>query len=147
VRPILAAFLLGLVCTLPAVAEDAVQKDQKQLQGTWLVTGAEKDGQAFDRIKGGKLTVKDSNFTIVTAGGVELKGDLRLDPAKKPRQLDLAHQEGLLRDKTWEGIYDLDGDDLKLCYAEADSGKPRPSEFKTEPDSRLLLVIMKREKP
>lgn len=60
--------------------------------------------------------------------------------------MDLAHQDGLLRDKTWEAVYQLDGDNLKLCYAEADSGKARPSQFKTEADSGLMLVILKRDK-
>ena len=71
-------------------------------------------------------------------------GDLRLDPSKKPREMDFVHLEGLLRDKTWQAIYELDGGTLKICYAEADSGKERPKEFKTQPDSALLLIVLKR---
>ena len=61
--------------------------------------------------------------------------------------MDFQHDEGILRDKTWQAIYQVDGDDLKICYAEADSGKDRPAAFETVQDSGLLLTILKREKP
>ena|SRR5687767_48747 len=115
-------------------------------QGTWMVVATEKDGQPLDRLKGGTLVIKDQDFTITTASGSELKGGLRLDPSKKPMTMDLAHTEGLLQEKTWQAIYELGGDDLKMCYAEADSNKGRPSEFATARGSGLLLVTLKREK-
>lgn len=142
----LAVLFVGLAVVASARAEDAAKKDFAKLQGTWVVTAAEQDGKALDRLQGGKLVIKDQNFHIKTASGTEMKGDLQLDPAKKPTHMDWMHQEGLLREKTWQGIYELDGDDLKLCYAEADSGKDRPGEFKTEADSKRLLVVLKREK-
>lgn len=144
--PLLTALLVGLAVVGSVAAEDAAKKDFEKLQGVWVVTGAEQDGKALNRLQGGKLTVKDQNFHVKTAGGTEMKGNLSLDPAKKPKHIDWLHQEGLLREKTWQGIYELDGDDLKICYAEADSGKDRPDEFKTEADSKRLLVILKREK-
>ena len=42
------------------------------------------------------------------------------------------------------GIYELDGDTLKVCYAHGK--KERPKEFKTAPGSGLALVIYKRIK-
>ena len=126
--------------------DEAAKKELKALQGTWKVVAAEQDGDPLDRIVGGTLTIKDNNFTIKTAGGTELKGDLILNPAKTPKHIDFAHQDGLLKDKTWQGIYELKNDALKLCYAEADSDKERPAEFKTLKKSRLLLIEMKREK-
>jgi uncharacterized protein (TIGR03067 family) len=141
----LAVLAIGFLLAA-AGEEQAVEKDFQALHGVWTVTAAEKDGQPLDRIVGGKLTIKEVNFTIVTKGGTEMKGDVRLSPLKKPRHMDLAHQDGLLRDKTWQAIYALDGDELKICYAEADSGKDRPTEFKTQADSGLLLVILKRDK-
>jgi uncharacterized protein (TIGR03067 family) len=144
--PLLTALLIALAVVGSVAADDAVKKDFEKLQGVWVVTAAEQDGKALDRLQGGKLTVKDQNFHVKTASGTEMKGDLTLDPAKKPKHIDWFHQEGLLREKTWQGIYELEGDDLKICYAEADSGKDRPDEFKTEADSKRLLVILKREK-
>lgn len=146
-RTLLVACALALAGLVSARAdEDAAKKEQKALQGTWKVVAAEQDGEPLDRIVGGTMTVKDNNFHIKTAGGSELKGDLILDPAKSPKHVNLAHQDGPLKDKTWQGIYELKGDVLKICYAEADSEKERPTEFKTLKNSRLLFVELKREK-
>ena len=138
--------LVAPLFALVLLAADPAEKEFKALHGAWTVVAAERDGQPFDLIKGGTMTIKDQNFHIVTKAGTELKGDLRLDPAKKPKRMDLAHQAGPLRDKTWEAIYELDGDDFKLCYAEIEAGKERPTEFKTAQDSGHLLVVLKREK-
>jgi uncharacterized protein (TIGR03067 family) len=42
------------------------------------------------------------------------------------------------------GIYELDGDRYKVCFAPA--GKPRPSEFASKPGSGSLLQAWKRKK-
>lgn len=144
-------FLL-LGCALASVNftaradDEAAKKELKALQGTWTVVAAEQDGDALDRIIGGVMVVKENNFHIKTKSGTELKGDLILNPAKTPKHIDYVHQEGLLKDKKWEGIYELKGDALKIIYAEADSDKERPTEFKTLKNSKLLLLELKREK-
>lgn len=143
--------LFGCALALATLAtaradDDAAKKDLKALQGTWTVTAAEHDGDALDRIVGGTLVVKDNNFHVKTKGGTELKGDLVLNPAKAPKHLDFLHQDGPLKDKKWEGIYELKDDTLKICYAEADSEKERPTEFKTLKKSALLYLELKREK-
>jgi uncharacterized protein (TIGR03067 family) len=139
--------IAGLLLAADTPKEDAAKKDQDKLQGTWVVVAAERDGQPLDRIKGGKLIISGTNFTIHTQSGFELKGDYRRDPSKKPKTMDLTHTEGMLRDKTWQAIYHLEGDELKICYAEADSGKDRPTDFATAEGSGLLLTVLKREKP
>ena len=146
-RVLLVGCALAFAAFAGARADEAeAKKELKELQGKWKVVAAEQDGDPLDRIVGGTMVVKDNNFVITTAGGTELKGDLILDPAKKPKHIDLAHQDGPLKDKTWQGIYELKGDTLRLCYAEADSEKERPTELKTLKKSRLLLVELKREK-
>lgn len=139
--------LLLLFCLVwPGRADEkATQQDLKKLQGTWVVIQAEHEGQPLDRIKGNKLIVKENQFRIVTQAG-DLKGDLTLDPSKSPRRIDWQHQEGMLPDKKWESIYKFDGGKLFLCYAEADSGKDRPSEFATEDGSRSLLIVLERKR-
>lgn len=144
----LGAFVVLAVAALATARadDDAVKKELKALQGKWVVVAAEQDGDPLDRVVGGVMTIKDNNFHIKTKGGTELKGDLILRPTKSPKHVDMAHQDGPLKDKTWQGIYELKGDTLKLCYAEADSDKERPSEFKTLKNSKLLVFELKREK-
>jgi uncharacterized protein (TIGR03067 family) len=128
--------------------DDAAKKDLEKLAGKWVVVSAEQNGEPLDRIKNGTLEIaaKDGAFTVKTASGSELKGTITLDPAKKPKQADLYHTEGVLKDKTWKAIYDLDADTLKLCYLEADSTKERPKEFKAVKDSEQMLIVMERVK-
>jgi uncharacterized protein (TIGR03067 family) len=134
------------VLLLTAAEPEAVRQELQRLRGTWVVVAAEQDGQPLDRIKGGKLILSDTSFAIHTASGVTLKGDYRIDPSQKPRHMDLDHQEGMLRDKTWKGIYEVEGDRLRLCYVAADSAQPRPDSFTTAADSDRLLVVLERVK-
>jgi uncharacterized protein (TIGR03067 family) len=139
------ALILFPALAASLIADDAEKKEFEKLAGTWVVVEAEKDGKPLDRLQDGTLTITNQNFAIKTASGFELKGDLRIDPTKKPKTVEFAHQDGVLRDKTWEGIYELKGDELKLCYSEADTEKPRPTEFKTEDKSGLLSMVLKRQ--
>jgi hypothetical protein len=43
-----------------------------------------------------------------------------------------------------ECIYSLDGDELKICSIRKRNGN-RPDEFKTAPDSRRFMIVLKRE--
>ncbi len=138
--------LVATALTAARADDDAAKQELKALQGKWVVVAAEQDGDPLERVVGGVMTIKDNNFAIKTKGGTELKGDLILNPAKTPKHIDLAHQDGPLKDKTWQGVYELKGDTLRLCYAEADSEKDRPTEFKTLKKSRLMLFELKREK-
>jgi uncharacterized protein (TIGR03067 family) len=139
--------LLALTLTAAAaIGADPAKKDEDRLQGVWTVTAAEHDGKALDRIKGNTLTVKGSRFTIKTKSA-EFTGTFRLDPGKTPKAIDFQHESDVLRDKKWEGVYKLEGDELRICYAEADSGKDRPVDFVTSEGSGLLLTVLKREKP
>lgn len=145
-RFLLLGCALVLVTFTARADEEAAKKDLKALEGTWKVVAAEHDGDPLDRIVGGVMVIKENNFHVKTKGGTELKGDLILSPTKKPKHIDYVHQDGPLKDKKWEGIYELKGDTLKICYAEADSEKERPTEFKTLKNSKLLYLELSREK-
>ena len=58
--------------------------------------------------------------------------------------LDITGVKGPNQGKTFLAIYELKGDTLKVCYDL--SGKERPTEFKTKPDTQLYLVTYRREK-
>ena len=68
-----------------------------------------------------------------------------LDPTKKPKTIDMKVTKGPDRGKTNSGIYLLDGDNLKTCFAYAKKG--RPSEFATKANSDLALIVLKRARP
>jgi uncharacterized protein (TIGR03067 family) len=62
-----------------------------------------------------------------------LWGDLaRLDPSRTPHEIDLRVATG-----TWLGIYQMEGDRLKLVANEP--GQPRPAEFRGSPAGTLFV--------
>jgi uncharacterized protein (TIGR03067 family) len=140
----LVALALLCLCWSSAWSDDA--KDSDSLKGTWLPTAAELAGKKFpDEVrKTMKLVIEDGKYTV-TVGTKADKGTVQLKPSAKPKAMDITGTDGPNKGKTFLAIYELDGDTLRICYDL--SGKSRPTEFKTRPDTKLYFVTYKREKP
>jgi uncharacterized protein (TIGR03067 family) len=139
-----AVLTLVLSIVLAARSDDA--KDVDTIEGTWLPSTAELAGKKFpDEVrKAIKLVVKDDKYTVTIGKAVD-KGTVKLNPAAKPKELDITGTDGPNKGKTIRAIYERDSDTLRICYDL--SGKGRPKEFKTKEGSQLFLVTYKREKP
>src|SRR5258708_7134236 len=77
--------------------------DKKAVQGTW--TGSKGDKKA-------QLTFEGNKFTL-ELGGKSASGTFTIDPAKKPKQIDMTVTKGddetkKYEGKTSKGIYELD---------------------------------------
>src|SRR5262249_31432880 len=142
---LLAILAVGLLLAADD-AKDAAKKDQENMAGEWSLVSAERDGQAApeDFIKGIKRVVKGDDYTITKGDETVGKGKFKLDASKKPRHIDFKPSEGAAAGQTLEGIYELDGDKLKVCYSQG--GGKRPTEFVSKEGSGLTLSIWKREK-
>ena len=68
---------------------------------------------------------------------------MKVDSSKSPPEMDIVGSKGPNQGKKIPAIYELNGTTLKICYDL--SGKSRPKEFKTTPDSQLFLVEYKRQ--
>ena len=75
------------------------------------------------------------------------KGFLRIDPLRKPKTMDLSDSEAFKPGKTFYVIYELNGDALKTCNVQKDIQKreKRPTEFKTNPNSDVVIAHWKRK--
>jgi uncharacterized protein (TIGR03067 family) len=121
--------------------------DLKRIQGTWVVdpaTFAEvKDEEARkETLKASKavqIIFEGAAFTIKHPPANEEKGLFRLDPAKKPKQIDMS--DGV------KGVYELVEDTLKLCWDQQAKTNGRPTKFslRQEKDS-VHYFVLKREK-
>jgi uncharacterized protein (TIGR03067 family) len=143
-----AASLIAIlaISTGAAVAGGEAAKELEKLKGAWLVTGGEADGRALpdEEIKK-KVIIRFTADTLSLAeerqkDKVELK--YKLDPKQKPKAIDITPetaQRGVIR-----GIYQLEGDKLKICLGEPD--KKRPLKFETKPGSGHKLMTLKRVK-
>ncbi|HKD24595.1 MAG TPA: TIGR03067 domain-containing protein, partial [Xanthobacteraceae bacterium] len=101
-RLILAICLLILgTCFVLSFAQ-AAEKAQKNLQGSWTATKAERDGKAADDVVGNQLSFTGNRFRIQSKDGKPLyAGNVRVDPSAKPAAFDFEHTEGELKGKTW----------------------------------------------
>jgi uncharacterized protein (TIGR03067 family) len=136
--PLLVACALALL-TSPLCAND--NKDQDKLVGTWTIVAAEKAGaRAPDtETKAGKLVFADGKFSGMVFQH-ELAGSYTTDATKSPCQITLSHDNGT----KLTGIYERDGDDLKICISHSDEA---PTEFATKEGDKSVLLVLKREKP
>jgi uncharacterized protein (TIGR03067 family) len=134
----------GLV---PAFAQPA-EVAQKQLQGTWVATRAERDGKAAEDVVGHRLSLSGNRFRIRSSDGKPLyAGTFRLDPGAKPAAFDFEHTEGALKGKVWKGVYALDGDTLTTCDNGPDPDRGRPAAFEAAAGSGYILITFRRAEP
>jgi uncharacterized protein (TIGR03067 family) len=141
---ILLAWGLGVLLLAGLAVAGEGKDDQSKIQGAWK---GEFDGKkiAFEFAKD-KFSVKfsDGNKDIV------FKGTVKLDPKKKPKEMDLMIEEGKdFGGQTSRAIYDLDGDTLKWCANEPGK-EERPKVFPDKEGENNerghLYLILKRDK-
>lgn len=121
---------------------------QKELQGSWAATKAERDGKAADDVVGHQLSFNGNRFRLQSKDGKMLyAGTFKVDPSAKPAAIDFEHTEGELKGKTWKGIYALEGDTLTTCDNAPNLEKGRPAAFGAKSGSGYVLITFKRAKP
>jgi uncharacterized protein (TIGR03067 family) len=139
----LLAGVLTLLFAAPAVVRggDDAKKETATLQGKWKPTKIE--GRNPLKLDGLLVTVRGDKLTLEGATEKPLEFTFKLDPAAKPKAIDVTFELGTLL-----GVYELDGDVLKVCYSELQESEKgrRPTEFATPADSKRYLWVLKREK-
>ena len=136
--------LLVAVIACPVARGDAAADEWKKLAGTWKVEKATFNGDDSTALFNGTvLTLEDGKFKVAFAGMNDV-GTLTLDPDKKPKQMTIVGTDGPSKGKTMPAIYEIDGDMLKICFAEPD--KERPTEFSSKANSGWTLAVQKKQK-
>lgn len=140
------AALLGLVLA-GGGADDAIKKDKDKLQGRWQVIESEAKGEKAlaAEIAALEIIFTDDNIKVKEADKVQEKFAFKIDPTQKPKTMDLTIADGPNKGRTDRAIYELDGDNLKICI-QANKDGERPREFKTKAGTDLWLVVLKRAK-
>jgi uncharacterized protein (TIGR03067 family) len=115
--------------------------DLDKLQGTWNIITLEMDGQSMSP-GGSQIVIKGSRFTT-KAMGAEYGGSLKVDESKKPKTFDLKFTSGPEKGNTSLGIYELEGDEWRICLTV--TGKKRPTRFAAAPGSGVALETLTRE--
>ena len=116
------------------------------LEGTWHVVALEVDGRPMPAgmLGTARIVVKGDRFQSLGMGAV-YEGTLKLDTAANPKTFDLTFTAGPEKGNTALAIYEIEGDDWKLCLTTR--GGDRPKRFATEPGTGHALETLKRGKP
>ena len=141
----LAACFASLSLVSSLAAEDDSEKDLKKMAGDWVPVMMQLNGkkQPETVLKGIKLTISGNKYN--TVAGKELdEGTLKLDATQEPRQMDIITSVGENKGKPIPCIYELKGNELRVCYGL--NGTARPADFKSDEDAKgaVLLITYKR---
>ncbi len=140
------AILFGICCLGTALGADDVKKEMALLEGDWSMVSGEAGGQALpaEMVKTGKRVAKDGETAITFGERVYFKAKYTVDPTKKPKAIEYTMTEGPTKGKTHLGIYEVNGDTVKFCFAAPE--KDRPTEFTAKEGSGWTLSVWKRDK-
>jgi uncharacterized protein (TIGR03067 family) len=127
--------------------EKTVAKELQAFKGTWRLNSKEEDGKKFSEEE-----IKDiigtgdglGRFSVRRGDKILGEANVKLDPTKKPKRIDVSFTEGMHKGQTVLGIYEIESDAFRVCIARV--GDERPAEFSAKAGSGRTLVVYKREK-
>ena len=103
------------------------------------VRASEADARKFTVTNGA-----DGAWAVLADGKEVMKGTSTINPMNRPKTVDFVPTEGAGAGQTNLGIYEIEGDAQKVCFAPP--GKDRPTEFASKPGSWHTLVALERER-
>ena len=140
---------LALVPGAALAQDDAAKKEQEKLQGNWQLVSIQERGKTRNEAEAGKirLTVKADKFVLAKEGEESPREmTIKLDPAKKPKAIDLVRTRSDGTTRTALGIYKLEGDTLTICISEGKEDALRPTEFTAPEEVRQSLATFRKVK-
>ena len=138
-----AALSLGLAA---GAADDKASRDElEKFTGTWRGVSEVRDGKDVPKAEAEalRLVVAGEKYTL-TEGAEMIEGTHKLDPTKKPKEIDAVRTRGPHKGETLRGVYELTEDTFVVCFAAP--GKDRPKELKAEGGPGLRVLAFKRDK-
>ena len=134
--PAAAALLLLLPAAL--LRADDAPKGDKELDGEWEIKSLLRGGkEPPEDAPKPSATIKGDQL-ILKFGDKEYKTTFQVDPTKTPKTMDVKMEEGPHKGETMKAIYEVKGDELRLCHDEP--GKDRPTEFTSKEPGEVLAV-------
>ena len=122
------------------------EKEVRKFQGTWTIESSVTGGKEIPpgELKGFIVIFEGDKHTVKKGDEVIQVATQKLDPSKSPKTIDVTMIEGPAKGAVMLGIYEIDGDTLKVCFDP--QGKKRPTEFKSTPGSENFVNVHKRVK-
>jgi uncharacterized protein (TIGR03067 family) len=138
--------LTVLLTTFAIAPGDPAQSGLADLQGTWVLTSMETEGHEVpvEDFKDWTAVYEGNRLTLKAGQQVRRRGIITVDPSRRPRAINTWDQDGPYEDQTVPGIYALEGDTLKVCFARP--GQERPKEFTTKTGRAFLFCVYRKQK-
>ncbi len=130
---ILMAVLAVVAVAAPAALGEGKNdpKEMKKLAGTWMLASGEMAGKpvADEHVKASRLTYAGEKISVATPhqSGEPIRATLtRVDPSKKPAEMDWVRDSGPGAGKPMLAIYEwLDDDTYRICFDPSGKGRPK----------------------
>jgi RNA polymerase sigma factor (sigma-70 family) len=115
-----------------------------EIQGKWKVTKVHINGKHLPQEMSEKQTwtIEGDTIAIQYEDGSSEKLTFRLDPTKKPAEIDLNYSDRPYKETTFHGIYEtwnqplVEGGFLEICF----TADERPKHFDEHPGRRLVVL-------
>jgi uncharacterized protein (TIGR03067 family) len=136
---------MSLVGIASVARTESAEKEFEKLQGAWSVELMEENGmkESDEENKKFQITIKGTQL-FVKFDGKEESMTMKIDPEKSPKTIDLTPNFGEDKGKTFSGIYEFDGDRLRIC---ASPKGERPMKFVSEKGIMVLVLKKKKAEP
>jgi len=122
----------------PVAAQRAGDIGAGPIEGTWTVTGSEREGNPWREISGATMTIGGGQFTLEFANsGPVYKGDVK--QVGGTQVFDFVQKEGPDAGKTWLALVSSNGQLLKICFTYSGEN-PRPTTLTTSPGEGTTLI-------
>jgi uncharacterized protein (TIGR03067 family) len=147
-RSLVAMGVVVAACTALA-ADESRRPDKVLIQGEWIIELCEEHGKPDPKSVGDTLSISGAKARFIDKDDPceTCEFVVAVFAGEKPKQLDFKYT-GKDRDDigpgqdTMRGIYELEGDHLRICIGSG--GDERPKEFKTAAENDLSLMLLRR---
>jgi uncharacterized protein (TIGR03067 family) len=123
----------------PATATDRLD----ELSGEWHMVSCIRDGYTLEPmlVRSGRRIGRGGETTTMFGRNVFMKASYTLDAARNPKTIDYAITAGAGKGKIQYGIYERDGELLRICYA--GPGEARPTDFASATGDGKTVTVWK----
>lgn len=130
--------------TSTPVSKIELAAEFKRLSGSWrpdsaILAGDKIPDEVCAKIQ---LDLQDDKFQTLT-NGIETSGKISLDLSTDPHSMDIKIEEGPEAGKTIKCIYKIADDHLHVAYS-LTFDEVRPTDFESNQDNKLLLIVYRR---
>jgi uncharacterized protein (TIGR03067 family) len=117
---------------------------ETEFEGEWRMISGVMDGHTMDEalVKVVRRVTQGNRTTMYAGPQVMMEVEFTSDSSKSPKTIDYVNIAGANKGKTRYGIYEFEGDLLKICVSAP--GAARPTQFQSAPGDGRTLAVWKR---